>query len=125
MVLQQIAKDVPAEKLRIISYHPGLLKTDATKDLPFPPDFTPPWCARKLEIGGFHDISLQLLTSGDITAELAGDFAVWLASPDAAFLHGRFVMAAWDVDELRVGEVREQIEKDPFFLKVGVLGLHA
>jgi len=34
-------------------------------------------------------------------------------------------MAAWDVDELRVGEVREQIEKDPFFLKVGVLGLHA
>lgn len=68
---------------------------------------------------------MQLLTSGDITAELAGDFAVWLASPDATFLHGRFVMAAWDVDELRVGEVREQIEKDPFFLKVGVLGLHA
>lgn len=53
MVLQQIAKDVPAEKLRIISYHPGLLKTDATKDLPFPPDFTPPWCARKLERGVF------------------------------------------------------------------------
>ena len=58
------------------------------------------------------------------SAELAGDFAVWLASPEAAFLHGRFVQAAWDLDELRTGKMRERIDSDPFFLKSGVLGFH-
>ncbi|KAK5739292.1 hypothetical protein LTR17_005398 [Elasticomyces elasticus] len=32
--------------------------------------------------------------------KLPGDFAVWLAGPEATFLNGRFVWAAWDVDEL-------------------------
>jgi hypothetical protein len=31
---------------------------------------------------------------------LPGDFAVWLASPEASFLAGKFVWAQWDVDEL-------------------------
>ena len=31
---------------------------------------------------------------------LPGNFAVWLASPEAKFLSGRFVWAEWDVDEL-------------------------
>ncbi|KAF4307317.1 putative short-chain dehydrogenase reductase sdr protein [Botryosphaeria dothidea] len=31
---------------------------------------------------------------------LAGGFAVWLASPAAAFLKGRFVMSTWDVEEM-------------------------
>jgi hypothetical protein len=57
-------------------------------------------------------------------AELPGDFAVWLASPEAAFLHGRFVDAHWDIDELKSGEVRKEIDGDPFYLKVGILGLH-
>ncbi|KAM7183288.1 putative short chain dehydrogenase [Rhypophila sp. PSN 637] len=102
LLLQQIAKDVDPDKLRIVSYHPGLLKTDATKDLPFPPGVEVPWD----------------------TPELAGDFAVWMASPDAEFLHGRFVHSSWDVDVLRDGEMRERIDADPFFLKVGVLGFH-
>lgn len=42
MLLQQIAKDVDPDKLRIVSYHPGLLKTDATKDV-FPAGYTVPW----------------------------------------------------------------------------------
>lgn len=33
-------------------------------------------------------------------ARLPGDFAVWLASPEAIFLAGKFVWAQWDVDEL-------------------------
>ncbi|KAL2259506.1 hypothetical protein VTK26DRAFT_6796 [Humicola hyalothermophila] len=33
--------------------------------------------------------------------KLAGDFLVWLASPEAAFLKGRTVWANWDVDELK------------------------
>ncbi|CAM1504624.1 Fc.00g022150.m01.CDS01 [Cosmosporella sp. VM-42] len=104
MLLQQIAQDVPAETMRIVNYHPGLIKTQATEDV-IPEEYFPggiPWDS----------------------PELAGDFAVWLTSPDAAFLHGRFVQAAWDVDELKAGKFRERIDNDPFFLKVGILGFH-
>jgi hypothetical protein len=48
---------------------------------------------------------------------------VWAASDEAQFLHGRFVWAAWDVDELKQGEVAERIQNEPHFLKVGVPGL--
>lgn len=57
-------------------------------------------------------------------AELAGDFAVWLTSSDASFLHGRLVQSAWDIEELLSETVKDQIEKDPFLLKVRVLGFH-
>ncbi|KAK3297133.1 uncharacterized protein B0H64DRAFT_457037 [Chaetomium fimeti] len=40
-------------------------------------------------------------------------FAVWLASPEAAFLKGRFVMSGWDVDELVA--LKEKYAKDPSF----------
>lgn len=33
--------------------------------------------------------------------ELAGDFIVWLASPEAEFLKGKFIWSNWDVDELK------------------------
>lgn len=35
------------------------------------------------------------------TVELPGQFQVWLASGEAAFLKGKFVWANWDVDELK------------------------
>jgi hypothetical protein len=56
-------------------------------------------------------------------AVLAGNFAVWAASPEAKFLHGRFAWAGWDLDELRSGSIRERIDKDPKFLTIGVHGL--
>ena len=34
------------------------------------------------------------------TADLAGDFVVWLASQEAKFLRGKFVWVNWDVDEM-------------------------
>ncbi|KAH7419814.1 hypothetical protein BKA64DRAFT_699831 [Cadophora sp. MPI-SDFR-AT-0126] len=42
--------------------------------------------------------------------KLPGNFCVWLASAEADFLHGRFVWANWDVDELkaRVKEVESK-----------------
>jgi len=55
--------------------------------------------------------------------DLTGQYAVWAASPEARFLHGRFVWAEWDVDELRSGELRKKIDADPEFLKIGVKGL--
>ncbi|KAF4625894.1 hypothetical protein G7Y89_g12268 [Cudoniella acicularis] len=41
-------------------------------------------------------------------ADLAGHFAVWLASPEAKFLKGKFVWCNWDVDELK--EKAKEIE---------------
>lgn len=54
---------------------------------------------------------------------LPGDFAVWAASAEATFLHGRFVWANWDVEELKEGVVGKQIREDEHFLKVGIEGL--
>lgn len=48
---------------------------------------------------------------------------MWAASKEAQFLHGRFVWAAWDVDEMKQGEVAQRLQSEPHFLKVGVPGL--
>ena len=54
---------------------------------------------------------------------MPGQFAVWAASPEARFLHGRFVWAKWDVTELLEGPLRKRIDEDHSFLKVGVVGI--
>ena len=59
-----------------------------------------------------------------MSAELASGFAVWVTTPDAGFPHGRFVQAAWDVNELMAGTMRERIEKHSFSFKVGIFGFH-
>jgi hypothetical protein len=41
--------------------------------------------------------------------DLPGHFSVWLASPEADFLHGKFVCANWDVEELM--SRKEEFEK--------------
>ncbi len=53
--------------------------------------------------------------------QLPGQFAVWLASKEAAFLKGRFVWANWDVRELlgRKGD----FERDAELLTVGLKGV--
>jgi hypothetical protein len=48
---------------------------------------------------------------------MAAAFAVWAATKKAAFLHGRFVWASWDVEELASGELRKEIDEDPYFLR--------
>jgi hypothetical protein len=54
---------------------------------------------------------------------LPGSFAVWAASKEAAFLHGRTVWASWDVEELATGDVRKRIDEDFYFLKGSIVGL--
>jgi hypothetical protein len=54
---------------------------------------------------------------------LCGAFAVWAASLEASFLHGRVVWASWDVEELASGNLRKRIEEDSYFLRVSVVGL--
>lgn len=57
-----------------------------------------------------------------IVGNLGGHFAVWAATREAEFLHGRFVWAAWDVEDLRSEEFQNRL-KDPNYLKIGVKGL--
>ncbi|KAI4125206.1 MAG: hypothetical protein LQ347_005454 [Umbilicaria vellea] len=52
--------------------------------------------------------------------DLPGHFAVWLASPEAAFLAGRFVWANWDVEELKARA--KEIEESLNLLKIGLIG---
>ena len=60
-----------------------------------------------------------LLTRWTFAEKLPGDFAVWLAGPEADFLTGRFVWAQWDVDEL-VG-MKEKVAQDPSLLTIGLV----
>ncbi|KAI1035171.1 hypothetical protein LB504_005842 [Fusarium proliferatum] len=101
LLLQQIAQDTKPTDMQIISFHPGGILTDSAK-----------------RVGGDN---LKGLVFDD--ENLPGHFSVWAATPEATFLHGRFVWANWDVDELKTGPVREQIDTDEHFLKVGVEGL--
>ncbi|OAP61750.1 hypothetical protein AYL99_03953 [Fonsecaea erecta] len=54
------------------------------------------------------------------TVQLPSNFMVWLSSPEAAFLKGRFVWANWDVTELKQKE--SAFQADPTLLTLGLLG---
>ncbi|KAH8672469.1 putative short-chain dehydrogenase [Ilyonectria robusta] len=105
MLIQQIARNTKPTDMQVVSYHPGVHHTELVKGAAGDTgaDTELPW--------DFDDIRLP------------GDFAVWAASDEAAFLHGRFVWALWDVDELKAGPIRERIEQDDNFLRVGIHGL--
>lgn len=98
--LCHLADIVPEPSMRIISLHPGVVYTSAVerasggrgKDLPIWDD-----------------------------PSLAAHMALWLSSPAAAFLHGRFIWANWDADELVAR--REEILSDHGMLKVGITGV--
>ncbi len=48
-----------------------------------------------------------------LPVSLPADFLVWVASPEAKFLNGKVVFAAWDVDELKSRE-KEIVGTSPF-----------
>ncbi|KAF9060509.1 short-chain dehydrogenase/reductase, partial [Rhodocollybia butyracea] len=55
---------------------------------------------------------------------LLSNFSVWAASPEASWLHGRFVWAHWDVDELKADpKIQKHLEGKGGYLKIGVEGL--
>ncbi|KAH6959789.1 hypothetical protein BKA56DRAFT_533135 [Ilyonectria sp. MPI-CAGE-AT-0026] len=54
--------------------------------------------------------------------DLPSHFAVWAATKEARFLHGRVVWSKWDVDEMIAGEFREKLEAVPYFMRVGIRG---
>ncbi|KAK1466328.1 short-chain dehydrogenase [Colletotrichum cuscutae] len=71
---QVLTDDVPASEACVISVHPGAVQTAL------------------LVKSGLK----RKMTDG----KLAGDFVVWSASEEAAFLNGRMVWVNWDVPEL-------------------------
>lgn len=75
--MRHVAAEYADSGVRVHSFHPGGVKTDAVRRAGYG-ELVYPW----------DDVSLP-----------AG-LAVWLASPAAAFLSGRFVLSNWDVDEL-------------------------
>ncbi|KAI1407166.1 NAD(P)-binding protein [Hypoxylon sp. FL1857] len=101
LLIQQIAKDSSPKDMQALSFHPGSILTETVKRV----------------VGERHK-GFQFDDEN-----LAGHFAVWAASPQAEFLHGRFVWTAWDVDELKGGEIRKLIDGEPYYLQIGVKGL--
>lgn len=52
-------------------------------------------------------------------ASLPASFVVWLASPEARFLSGKYLWANWDVDELQ--ERKEELQNS-LLLSIGLFG---
>ncbi|RFU72130.1 hypothetical protein TARUN_10128 [Trichoderma arundinaceum] len=100
LLLQQLARDTPISNMQIVSFHPGALLTPGAR------------------VFGLDERSLNW---DDIS--LPSSVAVWSASDEAAFLHGRFIWSAWDVEELQSGEIKERLDKDDQYLRIGVHGV--
>ncbi|KAL6697234.1 short chain dehydrogenase reductase [Trichoderma pleuroticola] len=73
---------VENEHVRLHQVHPGVIDTAMSRKL-----------KDKVTLGYAED---------DVS--LPADFLVWVASSEAAFLHGKLVFAAWDVKELKERE---------------------
>lgn len=74
--------------VRFISIHPGSIASD-----------------------GFDKSGAPVPPEGMTDGKLAGQFYVWAATDEAAFLSGRFVWGTWDIDELKAKK-DEIVEKD-------------
>ncbi|KAJ4487274.1 short-chain dehydrogenase/reductase [Lentinula edodes] len=99
-LIGRIADERPVEDIQIISYHPGALYSE----------------------GAAKYVDQNLLKWDEMA--LPADYAVWAASPEASWLHGRFLWAHWDVDELKADkEFSKRLEQEKGFLRVAVQGL--
>lgn len=98
--LCHLADIVPEPSMRIINLHPGVVYTSAVE---------------RASAGRGRDLPIWDDPS------LAAHMALWLSSPAAAFLHGRFIWANWDADELVAR--REEILSEHGLLKVGITGV--
>ncbi|KAJ6009301.1 hypothetical protein N7522_004317 [Penicillium canescens] len=97
--LQHIAEEVPPEQTQIVSYHPGFILSEGMKEAGCTQD----------------DMDWD-------DENLPGNFAVWVASPKASFLHGRYLWATWDVVNLP-SRFQDEIQQDANFLQIGVHGI--
>jgi NAD(P)-dependent dehydrogenase (short-subunit alcohol dehydrogenase family) len=94
--LQHLSSEIPTSKIQMVSIHPGAVFTPGTRKI------------------GLTENSLKWDNE-----ELCGAFSVWVSTKAAAFLHGRFVWANWDVEELL--ERKDEINREGM-LKMGLQG---
>lgn len=91
--------------VRTALYTKGELSLDATLD------------TSKLErclIRVYNNLTVFLV-------QLPAHFTVWLASPEAKALSGRFLFGNWDVEQLK-SEVAPRVKEDPVFLGTSLGG---
>ncbi|KAF4469140.1 hypothetical protein FALBO_3963 [Fusarium albosuccineum] len=72
----------------------------------------PEWHVVQIQPGVIAtDLNTQFNVTSQDEPELAARFLVWLASPEAEFLSGKFVWVNWDVDELksRADEIKNSL----------------
>ncbi|KAK3681023.1 hypothetical protein B0T22DRAFT_388608 [Podospora appendiculata] len=125
LLIQQVAKDADPAKLQLISFNPGGILTTAAKNAGYTED------SLAWDDGTFQYQGLEMNRRGDdadmlgMIENLPGQWAVWGASDEAKFLHGRFVNAWWDVDELKSADIVGKLEADRHLLRVGVVGIQA
>jgi NAD(P)-dependent dehydrogenase (short-subunit alcohol dehydrogenase family) len=94
-MMQQFAAEQKGDDVKIFSFHPGAIYTPGVAKH-FPKD-----------AGMWEDINLP------------AHFALWLAGPESSFLHGRYLWAHWDVDELIA--LKDKLANDTSFLKIGLV----
>lgn len=95
----------------IASIQPGAIESEMSKEAGYKP---------KDEDGEFQwkGEGVEVLNERDHVS-LPGNFIVWLASPEARFLKGKYLWANWDVDELKARA--KEIESTPL-LSIGLAG---
>ncbi|KAF2993512.1 hypothetical protein E8E13_001204 [Curvularia kusanoi] len=98
LYFQFLAQELVSNRVQILSFHPGLI-------------FNPYWETVGLGRELFDD------------ERLAGQFALWSATKEAAFLNGRTVWSTWDVEELARGDIRKKIDEDFYFLRGTIAGV--
>ncbi|KAH8649372.1 hypothetical protein BX600DRAFT_554871 [Xylariales sp. PMI_506] len=122
LAVQQAAKSVSPEDLQIVSLHPGTVYTAMSGAILKKEEGD--WDSGSSQSAGFRmKTSNTDMRIDGIIDDLPAHFMVWAASTEAQFLHGRFVWANWDVNELTTGAIRERLDNDPDFLTIGTHGL--
>ncbi|KAL8956246.1 MAG: hypothetical protein Q9193_006178 [Seirophora villosa] len=101
-ILEFLAAENP--EVFVASVHPGVVETPMTRGL--------------LEQYGDARQEWEGLPRDDV--KLSAHFILWMTSPEAHFLRGRFVWANWDVEQLKTRA--KEIEESPQMLTSNVLG---
>ncbi|KAF2025742.1 oxidoreductase [Setomelanomma holmii] len=97
--------------LSVYSIQPGAVNTDMSREAGYKPQ-------KEGEDFQWKGEGSSLLSGYD-DASLPASFIVWLASPEARFLKGKYLWANWDVDELKAR--KEEIENSTL-LSIGLQG---
>ncbi|KAF2730959.1 NAD(P)-binding protein [Polyplosphaeria fusca] len=85
-ILEHLATE--RQDLHVVNVHPGVVATDLMK---------------LSGMVGKNDEEVESAKKAGFVddASLPADFLVWASTRDAAFLHGKFVFANWDVEQLK------------------------